>query len=145
MKKYFALLITGLALMISTQVIATDQPSNPANTQTILNQNLSNYNWMPYVNKVDKELKSNWFAPKYGEEVEVMFKISKDGTYKNLRITSPSTNKNDNQAALDAVMFASPFKPIPGVAKELVIKYNFPARNSTTSHHQEPIQVVVLK
>jgi len=144
MKKILALVCFSFIIVISSQVLASDHSVFKPKKNLISNSNFSNYNWIPYINKVDKDLKSNWFAPKYGNNVEIVFKITKQGTYKNLRITNPSKSIEDNQAAIDAVMYSSPFKPIPGSAKELMIKYNFPSRNVSTTIKHEPIQVVVL-
>lgn len=90
---------------------------------------------------MDEKLRSNWFPSKNSGEVEVIFKITKNGTYKNLRISKPSLNKADNQAAIEAVMYASPFKSFPDKANELMVKYQFTANQDDNNN----IHCIVLK
>lgn len=122
MKVYQILLCSFLLLLINVKAIANDQ--------TIFNSKQSITNSSIYgnslINELDKDLKSNWFPTKNNEQVDVEFTITKSGTYKHLKITRASKNKTDNQAAIEAVMFSSPFNSIPKANKEIHVKYTFP-------------------
>jgi TonB family protein len=103
--------------------------------------NFSNTSWEPYIDKIKKELNASWFPPRYRDEVEVTFKITPDGLYKDIRIVNPSVEKEVSQAAIDAIMFASPFEPLPHQVKDITVKYTFPgevrqAKNNKTSSIQ---------
>lgn len=124
MNKKLFLLGAALLLVICSEVFIGNNVLLSKEINNI-DQLISQYNLTPYVNKIEKNLKSNWFPSKYGENVEVSFKVLKDGKYKDLRIVKPSKYRMDNQAALDAVMFTFPFDPIPTNEKEITINYTF--------------------
>lgn len=135
-KRFGIILIFGL---ICTQVFAMEQTTS---LNEFTSQNLQkNFNWNNYIKKMDQKLFSHWFPSKNNNKVEVIFNITKNGTYKNLRISKPSSNKKDNQAALEAVMYSSPFKPFPNQAKELMVKYTFSNQNTSNNN----IHFIVLR
>ncbi|MEW5820613.1 MAG: TonB C-terminal domain-containing protein [Cyanobacteriota bacterium] len=140
MKKKLVLLILGFVLIVCSQVFANDQKYF---TKRLNVTNTSSQNVDKYINKVSNELKSNWFAPKHSNSVEIVFKIRKNGTYKNLRITDPSNVKKDNQAALDAVMFSSPFDKLPEKINELTVIYKH-SGNNQLANTSNNIKVLAL-
>lgn len=144
MRKTLVLLSICLALIISSKVFAIDQNAFLTTQNNIYDKTFVDYDWLPYVDKMSQKLKSNWFPPKYGNNVEIIFKITKDGKYKDLRISKPSKYKEDNQAAIDAVMFTAPFDPVPIFVNELIVKYSFPGESKTAINNKEAIEVVVI-
>lgn len=140
MKKFQILLCSFLLLFIGVKAIANDQTTLTKNTSTTsisINDEL-------YIKKIDKALKSNWFPQKNNEQVDVEFTITKSGTYKHLKITRASKNEMDNQAAIEAVMFTSPFSSIPKLNKEVRIKYTFPCYKEMSSNKTLSNPIIVL-
>jgi TonB family protein len=69
----------------------------------------------PYMAKLQKRIKHNWYPPKLGESdrTQVIFKVHRDGSVTDLRLVRPSVNTEADQAALKAVQSAAPVDPLP--------------------------------
>lgn len=81
-----------------------------------------------YMADLQRRIKRSWFPPKHTEKnrVKVMFKIHEDGTMSNLRISAPAGIAIADQAALQAVQSAAPFKHLPNGSPENVdVEFTF--------------------
>lgn len=137
-KKRFLLLAILFVLNTSTNSLATNQHIYFTNSDTKIEEKILNYNWDIYINELDQKLKSNWFHSKDCQDVEISFKITKDGRYKDIKVLKPSINTNDNLAAIDAVLYTAPFKPIPLDINNIEVKYTF-----NTKKNNSLIKVIV--
>jgi len=82
----------------------------------------------PYMADLQRRIKRAWFPPKGYESkrVVVVFKVHRDGALSDLRIDHSSGVAVADQAGLDAVQHASPFRPLPAGASENVdIQFTF--------------------
>lgn len=131
-KKNFLLLTFLIALSLLPVSLANNQQIYFTNSGTKIEEKVLNYNWNNYINELDQKLKSNWFHSKKSQDVEISFKITKDGKYKDIKILKPSINTNDNLAAIDAVLYTAPFKPIPLNINNIEIKYTFNINNNNS-------------
>jgi len=73
------------------------------------------------------------------KRIVVTMVIAKDGSLKELKLTTPSGSEAADKAALEAVKKASPFRALPEGASETVnIQYTFDAnvfRGGTQNKH----------
>ena len=128
-----------LALSCTSTGIACNQQIYFTNPGVKIEEKILNFNWFSYINDLEERLKSNWFHSKNCQEVEVTFKIQKDGKYKDIKVLKPSLNTKDNLAAIEAVLYTAPFKPIPLNINNLEITYTFNNKSSDS-----PIKVVIV-
>jgi TonB family protein len=94
---------------------------------------------------VERRIKREWFPPGGTESkrVVVQFKIHRGGELSNLRLDHSSGFAIADQAALKAVDSASPFRPLPQGAPEVVdIRFNFDYNviAGSVTKAQEPTQ-----
>ncbi len=69
----------------------------------------------PYMRELQRRIKRRWNPPRGNESkrVVLLFKVSKDGRLLSLKIHTNSGNQESNNAALQAVKEAAPFRPLP--------------------------------
>lgn len=82
----------------------------------------------PYMADVRRRIKRAWFPPNghQADRVVVVFKIQKDGAMSNLRLDHSSGVAISDQAAQEAVLHASPFRPLPlGASDDIDIQFTF--------------------
>jgi TonB family protein len=82
----------------------------------------------PYMADLQRRIKRAWFPPKGSESkrVIVVFKVHKGGELSNLRLDKSSAVAVADQAGLEAVQRASPFRPLPAGASDSVgIQFTF--------------------
>jgi TonB family protein len=145
MKKRLLVLLLCMLFVFTARVIANDDLAYLTHSKSFnTNESMLNSNWGTYIDTLKGEIKGSWFPPKYRNEVQVLFKINSKGQYQDLRIINPSSSKEDNQAAIDAIMFASPFKPLPRHINELMVKYTFPGESRQASKNKSSIQVITI-
>ncbi len=73
-----------------------------------------NFTYGYYLNRVVAVITANWVRPIMGNlEATVHVSIQRDGTIKDLRIVTPSTESEYDQSALRAVNTSSPLPPLP--------------------------------
>ncbi len=82
----------------------------------------------PYMADLQRRIKRAWFPPKGNESkrVVVVFQVHKNGEMSNLRLDHSSGFALADQAALQAVQNAAPFRPLPPGAQDSVdIQFTF--------------------
>jgi len=69
----------------------------------------------PYMRELTRRIKMNWDPPKGNESkrVVLLFKIAKDGRLLSCSVFKSSGLQNADQAAINAVKLAAPFRPLP--------------------------------
>ena len=69
----------------------------------------------PYMRELQRRIKMNWDPPKGNESkrVVLLFKIAKDGRLLSCRVFKSSGLKNADDAAINAVHAAAPFRALP--------------------------------
>ena len=69
----------------------------------------------PYMRELQRRIKMNWDPPKGNDakRVILLFKISKSGRLLSCNVLKSSGIKKVDNAALEAVFYASPFRPLP--------------------------------
>jgi|LakMenEpi03Aug12_release.lakeMendotaPanAssembly.Ray.scaffolds.fasta_scaffold276894_2 TonB family protein len=92
----------------------------------------------PYMADLQRNIKRHWFPPKGQESrrVVVVFKVNKDGSYSNLKVTKSSDIAVADRASLRAVEDASKgFKPLPaGAPSNVDIEFTFDYNVWTDAH-----------
>lgn len=79
-----------------------------------------------YLDNLQRQLMRAWFPPKDGRHVVLIFKILKNGDITDLRIDKTSGILICDKAALNAVVKAAPFKPLPiSVAEPIQVRFDF--------------------
>ena len=82
----------------------------------------------PYMADLQRRIKRQWFPPRGKETLRVrtIFKIDSDGAISKLQIDEGSGSKQADDAALEAVQNAAPFRPLPAGAPQVVdIQFTF--------------------
>ena len=82
----------------------------------------------PYMADLQRRIKRAWFPPKGQESkrVVVVFKIHRNGELSHLRLDHTSGMAIADQAALNAVQNAAPFRPLPpGAPEDVDIQFTF--------------------
>lgn len=69
----------------------------------------------PYMKELTRRIKMNWDPPKGNESkrVVLLFKIAKDGRLLSCSVFKSSGLQNADNAAINAVKLAAPFRPLP--------------------------------
>jgi TonB family protein len=112
-------------------LITFTQPSNmtpkPAPPKAV--QAVADIDFGPYMNDLQRNIRSNWFPPKGKESQRVVciFKIHRGGQVSNLRIERSSGNAAADQAALKAIKISSAwFQSLPaGASDDVDIQFTF--------------------
>ncbi len=81
----------------------------------------------PYMRELQRRIKMNWDPPKGNESkrVVLLFKIAKDGRLLSCSVFKSSGLQNADNAALNAVKLAAPFRPLPPEYKGSSIDIQF--------------------
>lgn len=83
----------------------------------------------PYMRELQRRIKRNWDPPKGNESkrVVLIFKVSKDGRLKSLRVYKSSGVVEADKAAINAVELTAPFSPLPPEYKgsDIDIQFTF--------------------
>ncbi len=80
-----------------------------------------------YMEDLNQKIYCNWFAPnvKCAKSSVVSFDISADGSISNVHFIKRSMDTKYDEAALNAVLKATPFKPLPSGKNSITVKYFF--------------------
>ena len=84
-------------------------------------------NYSGYMAHLQRRIKRNWFPPKsaMSKHVVVEFKILRNGTMEDARVTQSAGDLSD-RAALRALELAAPFQPLPaGSSPDVTIQFTF--------------------
>ena len=81
----------------------------------------------PYMRELQRRIKMNWDPPKGNESkrVVLLFKIAKDGRLLSCSVFKSSGLQNADNAAINAVKLAAPFRPLPPEYKGASIDIQF--------------------
>lgn len=81
----------------------------------------------PYMLGVDKKVKLYWNPPKSDQDykVVVLFRIEHDGYLKSIEVIRPSGSIEADKAAINAVVSAVPFDPLPSDYKKDILPVQF--------------------
>jgi TonB family protein len=81
----------------------------------------------PYMRELTRKIKMNWDPPKGNESkrVVLLFKIAKDGRLLSCSVYKSSGLQNADNAAINAVKLAAPFRPLPPEYKQQNIDIQF--------------------
>lgn len=88
---------------------------------------LTQADWEPYMRELQRRIKMNW-SPVAGSEehtVDVMFKVAKDGRLLSYEIQKSSGISEVDRAAVQAIEFTAPFRPLPDGFKEDSVDIQF--------------------
>lgn len=99
-----------------------DNSQEPSN----ISKNIA-VDFTPYMQNLQKRIKSNWNSPKGKESKNVVlfFKINKDGSINNLKVQKSSGNQEVDNAALEAVNTSTPLDPLPEAYKGSSVPIEF--------------------
>lgn len=97
-----------------------------------------------YLADLQRRIKKSWFPPRDQESCKtvVTFKVNSRGEMSDLRIQDSSGIATANQAALDAVRNAAPFRPLPQGAKA-VEQFQFTFAKGQLNANQHTAESVV--
>lgn len=109
---------------------ATKRPGEelPNDKEEVDKKAQSDVDFGPYMADLQRRIKRAWFPPKGSESKRVMvvFKVHRNGTMSDLRLTKGSGDKAADQAAKKAVENAAPFRPLPkGAPPDVDIQFTF--------------------
>jgi TonB family protein len=81
----------------------------------------------PYMRELTRKIKMNWDPPKGNESkrVVLLFKVAKDGRLLSCSVYKSSGLQNADNAAINAVKLAAPFRPLPPEYKQANIDIQF--------------------
>lgn len=106
-------------------------PASPEPPRYDLTQIQEEFDLSPYMAKVQRQIKQNWFPPTCADSsqlVTAVFKIRADGRAGDFKIFSPSASKAARQAALKALEKADRFPRLPeGAPDPLTLQFTFGA------------------
>ncbi len=89
-------------------------PLGASTNQATLGVEDPNFTYGYYLDRVVAVINSNWVRPPMGNlEARLHFRIQRDGTIVDLRIVTPSTSDQFDDAAIRAVNTSSPLPPLP--------------------------------
>lgn len=127
---------------LSGTLYAENHKDAAASAQKTLNK-VNDINFEPYMAKLQKQIKAQWKPPKQPstKHCEVLFKVERNGTLKDLKLTESSGTSMLDITALQAVSEAAPFPSLPdGSAESVDIQFTFdynyfnsPSKGTTTS------------
>jgi len=99
-----------------------------------------------YTKEIKKIIESNWVPPKEHESDYMVFhfKVKKDGSLKDLKMTHTSCFLESNKAAIYSIENSAPFKPFPVNIDwdEISIEYIFGYQESTCNNVHNPEYVI---
>lgn len=103
-----------------------EQVQDNSQEQSNISKNTA-VDFTPYMQNLQKRIKSNWNPPKGKESKNVVlfFKINKDGSINNLKVQKSSGNQEVDNAALEAVNTSTPLDPLPEAYKGSSVPIEF--------------------
>lgn len=137
-ERLIAFLIVGLALcVLPAWASPPEDKHEPINRQPITGSTehpaTFGMDFTPYMSDVQRRIKRAWFPPQGMESLPVilLFKVHSEGEISDLRIQRSSGRAIVDQAAVQAVMNAAPFRPLPpGTPSAVDIEFPFPIMTS---------------
>lgn len=84
--------------------------------------------WGSYIQSVQTQIKKNWQPPEEAssKRTKVIFTVNKSGKIRNLKVIASSGSAACDKAALQAVLTAAPFAPLPaGPNQSVDIEFTF--------------------
>jgi len=117
-------------LLWTTPAIAQEalQSRHPNKTEVAPLSRVSDFDFGPYMNDLQRRIRRFWVPPRGFEhkKVEVQFKIARDGSIKNLCVLKASGLAVVDAAAIKAVHDAAPFRKLPsGSPDDVDIHFTF--------------------
>lgn len=93
--------------------VGNPSPGNPGEAPGI--DALAEPDFGPYMRDVQMKIKRNWDPPKSNQSkrVVLVFTIAKDGRLVNIKVANSSGIPSVDKAAIAAVEYSAPFKPLP--------------------------------
>ncbi len=119
---FFLLLILNIFFLINKDYVKNyNDKINNFISQYIKEEKRENINktedvdFTPYMQKLQNDIKRNWNPPKTNESrhTVVLFKVSKTGELLKLDLKKSSGCEECDKAAAEAVIYTSPFEPLP--------------------------------
>ena len=101
----------------------------------------TNFNWMSYLQELEKGMKYNWHPPtlNYATKVIAKFNVKKTGEITDIKIIKSSNNEKMDNVAIEAIEKASWLHPLPSncskeqVSVEFTFDYNIKNTINRTS------------
>lgn len=84
--------------------------------------------WGSYMQSVQSKIKKHWHPSKEAssKHTKVIFKVNRNGKMQNLKVIASSGSTACDKAALQAVLAAAPFAPLPaGTHQSVDIEFTF--------------------
>jgi TonB family protein len=81
-----------------------------------------------YMPEVQTEIKKNWRPPSryISNKIVAQFKVQRDGSLTDVKLTQPSEHSQANEAALQAIASVKAFKPLPpGAPSDIDVEFAF--------------------
>jgi TonB family protein len=124
-----AVLVAGFGLVIADKKPVPVTPPAALDVAPPVAAAAADVDFGPYMAKLQRQIKDEWFPPKSAEttKVKVKFKVYKDGRMAYLRILERGPDQATDDAALLAVEHAAPsFKALPeGSPRDVDIEFRF--------------------
>jgi len=135
----FSFVALAVALLLLSVAAAHADNQNPESMsakdasarvpeKTTQNDKTNVADFAPYMANMQRRIKSCWRPPENSErkQVVVVFKVNKAGELSDLRLTNSSGSATTDESALEAVVKAAPFSPLPATLPEIVdIQFTF--------------------
>lgn len=101
--------------------------------------------WAPYMRELQRQIRSNWVPPKFdfSARVILVFTIEKDGRLSKSAVYKSSGVAAADEAAIEALKKAAPFKPLPAEFKgnsidiQFTFDYNVFGKNNSSRNTSE--------
>lgn len=102
-----------------------------------------------YMKELQRQIKRNWKPPKDTESkrIVVLFKVSKNGALLSQNVYNSSGNSAADNAALEAVKLAAPFKPLPpefkGESVDIQFTFDYNVFGANSVNNSDSIEMFV--
>jgi TonB family protein len=120
-----ALILGLISMFAARENLKSSAPSKPSQS---LRSADGTVNFEDYMSVMQRRIKRSWFPPKNARSLrgEVLFKVHSDGSMSNLRMLKSTNLAIADQAMLNAVENAAPFRPLPtGAPADVDIEFSF--------------------
>lgn len=139
------LLSVNMAEAVLTNSAPSNYQSKPKSTTNTQRQYSNNYSrsnsnvdpdFAPYMENLQRRIKSNWEPPKTGvsTHVTVLFKLDRYGRLLDSKITESSGNREAERAAIRALEMTAPFGDLPssytGSSVDVQFKFDYNVQNN---------------
>lgn len=125
------IILFGTSSNVAGAVIIPDYitPLYPSKTPQKVAQTPEGPAWGAYMRELQRRIKMNWIPPKNSEKqrVVLLFAIRKDGSLesKDIKVLKSSGDLKCDDAAIQSVILAVPFRPLPAEFKGEKIDIQF--------------------